>query len=196
MFDWFNCFLWVGSLLCFITYITERYTNTEEVLSDDVSHQVPFVWFHLCHLIPFKLYLGCALAGAVLISGSFSYYQEAKSANIFIAFQDLIPRTVTVIRGGSKLTCPTTELVIGDLIEINAGDRVPADIRIIDSLGIKCVNPLMTGNCEPFMRTNECTHLNIFETNNLVFFSTNCVEGLGQTIYLKHLSILMLFRVS
>ena len=117
------------------------------------------------------------MGGVVLISGSFSYYQEAKSANIFIAFQDLIPRTVTVIRGGSKLVCSASELVVGDLIEMNAGDRVPADIRIIASHQFKCVNPLLTGDSEPFVRTEECSHLNPFKTNNLVFFSTNCVEG-------------------
>lgn len=117
----------------------------------------------------------------MLISGSFSYYQDAKSANIFIAFRELIPRFVTVIRAGSKLTISATELVVGDLIEIKAGDRVPADIRIIDSQELKLVNPLLTGNSEPFTRFDETSHLNPFETMNLVFFSSNCVEGLGIT---------------
>ncbi|XP_054166043.1 sodium/potassium-transporting ATPase subunit alpha-3-like [Oppia nitens] len=157
LFDWFNCFLWIGSLLCFMTYITETIT-LEEVLPDD-------------------LYLGCSLLGSVLISGCFSYYQEAKSANTFLTFRDLIPRYVTVIRAGSKLRCPAIELVVGDVIEISAGDRVPADIRIIKSHGLKCLNVLLYGNSKPFIRNNECTHSNPFETKNLVFFSTNCIEG-------------------
>ncbi|CAG2166040.1 unnamed protein product [Oppiella nova] len=166
LFDWFNSFLWVGSLLCFITYITETYESSVDAHPDD-------------------LYLGCALAGAVTISGCFSYYQEAKSANIFITFRDLIPRYVTVIRAGSKLRCHVNEIVVGDLIEIQAGDRVPADIRITESHGLKCVNPLLTGNNEPFLRSNECTNTNPFLTKNLIFFSTNCVEGTAQGIVIK-----------
>ncbi|CAG2110210.1 unnamed protein product, partial [Medioppia subpectinata] len=166
VFHWFNSLLWIGSLLCFITYITESISASEDPVPDN-------------------LYLGCVLAGCVLISSSFSYYQEAKSANIFVTFRELIPRYVTVIRAASKLRCPATELVVGDLIEITAGDKVPADIRIIKSHELKCVNHLLTGNYESFVRSDKCSNTNPFSTENLVFFSTNCVEGTGLGIVIR-----------
>jgi sodium/potassium-transporting ATPase subunit alpha len=124
-----------------------------------------------------KLYLGTALAAVVFISGCFSYYQEAKSANIMESFKDLIPRSATVIRGGSKMTCPVEDLVVGDLVEVKGGDHVPADVRIIKSQGLKVDNSSLTGESDALSRTPESTHQNPLETKNLAFFSTNCVEG-------------------
>lgn len=124
-----------------------------------------------------KLYLGIALAGVVFISGCFSYYQEAKSANIMDSFKDLIPQSATVIRGGEKLNVEVSSLVVGDLVEVKGGDQVPADLRIVKSQGLKVDNSSLTGESEPLTRTSQCTHENPLESKNLVFFSTNCVEG-------------------
>ena len=124
-----------------------------------------------------KLYLGIALAGVVFISGCFSYYQEAKSANIMDSFKDLIPQSATVIRGGEKLNVEVSTLVVGDLVEVKGGDQVPADLRIVKSQGLKVDNSSLTGESEPLTRTSQCTNDNPLESKNLAFFSTNCVEG-------------------
>ena len=117
------------------------------------------------------------MAGVVFVSGVFSYYLEAKSASTFLAFRDLIPRSAIVTRGSCHVVCPATDVVVGDLIHLKAGDRVPADVRLIEAHDFLCVNPLQTGSDEPFGRTNECSHSNPFESENLVFFSTDCVHG-------------------
>ncbi|CAG2112837.1 unnamed protein product, partial [Medioppia subpectinata] len=159
MFGWFNVLLWIGAALCFIAY-TIQITTLE-------PDEVP----------PDNIYLGVALATVVFISGCFSYWQEAKSANIMDSFKDLIPRSATVIRSGSKMMCPVEELVVGDLVELKGGDQVPADVRIIKSQGLKVDNSSLTGESEPLSRTPDCTNQNPLETKNLAFFSTNCVEG-------------------
>lgn len=93
------------------------------------------------------------------------------------SFKDMIPRTATVIRDGHKMIVGVQELVVGDLVEMNTGDQVPADVRIIKSSGMKVDNSSLTGESDPLLRVPETTHANPLETKNLAFFSTNCVEG-------------------
>ncbi|NWI42434.1 ATP4A ATPase, partial [Picathartes gymnocephalus] len=80
------------------------------------------------------LYLAVALIAVVVVTGCFGYYQEFKSTNIIASFRDL---QATVIRAGQTLQVNAAELVLGDLVEIKGGDRVPADIRILAAQGCK-----------------------------------------------------------
>lgn len=83
----------------------------------------------------------------------------------------------TVIRQGEKLTLRAEDIVLGDVVEVKFGDRIPADIRIIESRGFKVDNSSLTGESEPQSRGVDFTHENPLETKNLAFFSTNAVEG-------------------
>lgn len=74
------------------------------------------------------------------------------------------------------------EVVVGDLVEIKGGDRVPADLRIISAHGCKVDNSSLTGESEPQTRSPDCTHDNPLETRNITFFSTNCVEGTARGV--------------
>uniref|UniRef100_A0A8C3KE50 ATPase H+/K+ transporting subunit alpha n=1 Tax=Calidris pygmaea TaxID=425635 RepID=A0A8C3KE50_9CHAR len=124
-----------------------------------------------------KLYLAIALIAVVVVTGCFGYYQEFKSTNIIASFKNLVPQQATVIREGDKLQINANELVVGDLVEIKGGDRVPADIRIISAQGCKVDNSSLTGESEPQTRSPECTHDSPLETRNIAFFSTMCLEG-------------------
>ena len=70
------------------------------------------------------------------------------------------------------------ELVVGDVIEVKFGDRVPADVRVLQAHGFKVDNSSLTGESEPQTRTADFTNENPLETRNLAFFSTNAVEGM------------------
>ncbi|NWI61679.1 ATP4A ATPase, partial [Calyptomena viridis] len=83
------------------------------------------------------LYLAIALMAVVIVTGCFGYYQEFKSTNIIASFKNLVPQQATVIRDGEKLQINVTELVVGDLVEIKGGDRVPADLRVLSAQGCK-----------------------------------------------------------
>lgn len=74
------------------------------------------------------------LTGVVIITGIFSYYQESKSSAIMESFKNLVPQYATVVRDGSKHTIPAEEVVVGDIVEVKGGDRIPADIRVIRGL--------------------------------------------------------------
>jgi sodium/potassium-transporting ATPase subunit alpha len=67
---------------------------------------------------------------------------------------------------------------VGDIVITKAGEKIPADIRIIESSEMKVDNSPLTGESEPLLRTVECTHPdNYLETANLAFFGTLCKEG-------------------
>ena len=157
LFGGFAILLWIGAILCFVAYSIQAATF-EEPPNDN-------------------LYLGVVLAAVVIVTGIFSYYQESKSARIMESFKNMVPQYAFVIRDGEKTNVRAEELVIGDFVEIKFGDRIPADVRIIESRGFKVDNSSLTGESEPQSRSPECTNDNPLETRNLAFFSTNAVEG-------------------
>uniref|UniRef100_A0A671PM32 Sodium/potassium-transporting ATPase subunit alpha n=1 Tax=Sinocyclocheilus anshuiensis TaxID=1608454 RepID=A0A671PM32_9TELE len=153
MFGGFSMLLWTGAVLCFFAYGIQA-----SCLS-------------LCAM---QLYLGVVLSAVVIITGCFSYYQEAK-----IIFQAL------VVRDGEKNHINAEEVVVGDLVEVKGGDRIPADLRIIASHGCKVDNSSLTGESEPQTRSPDFSNDNPLETRNIAFFSTNCVEGTARGIVIS-----------
>nr|KAF6396175.1 ATPase Na+/K+ transporting subunit alpha 2 [Rousettus aegyptiacus] len=107
---------------------------------------------------------------------------EAKSSKIMDSFKNMVPQQALVVREGEKMQINAEEVVVGDLVEVKGGDRVPADLRIISSHGCKVDNSSLTGESEPQTRSPEFTHENPLETRNICFFSTNCVEGTARGI--------------
>ena len=75
------------------------------------------------------------------------------------------------------MTLKAEDLVVGDLVDIKFGDRLPADIIILSCSNFKVDNSSLTGESEPQTRSAECTHNNPLETKNLAFFSSSAVEG-------------------
>jgi len=157
LFSGFAMLLWFGAILCFLAYGIQA--SAYEEPPDD------------------NLYLGIVLSAVVTVTGVFSYYQEAKSAKIMESFKNLVPQYAVVRRNGEKITVKAAELTLGDIVDIKFGDRVPADLRVIEARGFKVDNSSLTGESEPQTRSPEFTNENPLETRNLAFFSTNAVEG-------------------
>uniref|UniRef100_A0A8B9W126 H(+)/K(+)-exchanging ATPase n=1 Tax=Anas zonorhyncha TaxID=75864 RepID=A0A8B9W126_9AVES len=132
-----------------------------------------------------SLYLGVVLALVVILTGIFAYYQEAKSTNIMASFSKMIPQQALVIRDAEKKELPAEQLVVGDIVEIKGGDRIPADIRLISAQGCKVDNSSLTGESEPQSRSCDFTHENPLETKNIAFYSTTCVEGTATGIVIN-----------
>merc|ERR1711953_1296708 len=157
LFSGFAMLLWLGAFLCFVAYGIQA--SAFEEPPDD------------------NLYLGVVLTTVVVVTGIFSYYQESKSSSIMESFKNLVPQYALIIRNGEKIEIKAEELTIGDIIEVKFGDRVPADMRVIECRNFKVDNSSLTGESEPQARSPEFTHDNPLETKNLAFFSTNAVEG-------------------
>uniref|UniRef100_A0A8C0L055 Sodium/potassium-transporting ATPase subunit alpha n=1 Tax=Canis lupus dingo TaxID=286419 RepID=A0A8C0L055_CANLU len=154
-----QCLMWVAAAICLIAFAIQA--SEGDLTTDD------------------NLYLALALIAVVVVTGCFGYYQEFKSTNIIASFKNLVPQQATVIRDGDKFQINADQLVVGDLVEMKGGDRVPADIRILQAQGCKVDNSSLTGESEPQTRSPECTHESPLETRNIAFFSTMCLEGLS-----------------
>merc|ERR1712020_866960 len=98
------------------------------------------------------------------------------------SFKNMVPQYALCLRDGEKLTIKADELTLGDIIEIKFGDRIPADIRVLEARMFKVDNSSLTGESEPQARSPEFTHDNPLETKNLAFFSTNAVEGTARGV--------------
>jgi len=165
LFGGFALLLWSGAFLCFLAY------GITEATYDDAPKD--------------NLWLGIALTIVVIMTGCFSYFQEAKSSRIMDSFKNMVPQQAVAIRNGERMTINADALVVGDLIEVKFGDRVPADIRVLKASGFKVDNSSLTGESEPQARTNEFTAENPLETKNIAFFSTNAVEGTCSGIVIR-----------
>jgi len=162
LFGGFALLLWLGAILCFLAYGIQA--STFEEPPDD------------------NLYLGIVLTAVVLVTGIFSYYQESKSSKIMESFANMVPQYALALREGDKVSVKAEELALGDVIEVKFGDRIPADIRVVESKGFKVDNSSLTGESEPQSRGPDFTHENPLETKNFAFFSTNAVEGTARGI--------------
>ncbi|XP_033341724.2 sodium/potassium-transporting ATPase subunit alpha [Megalopta genalis] len=162
-FGGFSALIWIGVILCLCNYILENEINGEA--SND------------------HLGLGIVLVALIIITGIFSHYQESKSSRIMESFQEMVPQRATVLRDGEKRELCVAELVAGDIVLIETGDRVPADIRILECQGLKVDNASITGESTPLLKTASATATtSVLEAKNMIFFSTNVVEGTGKGV--------------
>jgi len=153
MIGFFSLLLWLASLLCFIA------------------------WF-IDSEIPDNLYLGIVLAAVTLLTGVFSFYQNFKSAAAMESFKNFLPKQVKVKRGGKEYSVEAKELVPGDIVNIIAGDKIPADLRVAKSSDFKVDNSSLTGESDAQTRKEDVDEEeNCMEASNLAFFGTNCAKG-------------------
>ena len=136
-----------------------------------------------------NLYLGVVLFAVVMITATFSYLQEAKSEKIMEGFKSMIPKKCKCIRNGKAVVIDAWELVPGDVVELNDGDQVPADIRVMRSNELKVDNSSLTGESEPQTRSPELTYDDAgklvtqpLEASNLCFYTTIINSGSGRGI--------------
>ena len=165
LFGGFSTLLWIGAILCFLAYSIECASNDDPVEDN--------------------LYLGIVLSAVVILTGIFSYYQESKSDKIMESFKNLVPQQALCIRNGEKKAIVARELVLGDVVEVKGGDRIPADLRIVQASNMKVDNSSLTGESEPQARDAEDSDTTVLEAKNIAFFSTNCVEGSARGIVIR-----------
>jgi sodium/potassium-transporting ATPase subunit alpha len=98
------------------------------------------------------------------------------------SIKKLLPASALVLRDGAPHIHPVTQLVTGDVVLLNSGERVPADIRLIESHGMKIDQAALTGESEPVSSSINCTDANYLQTKNIIFFGTNILEGSGRGV--------------
>jgi Ca2+-transporting ATPase len=124
----------------------------------------------------------------VLINTFFSLFQEWRAEKAMETLKSWMPEYAKVIREGELQKVPVRELVPGDIIELEEGDRVPADGRLFEAFELWTNNVPLTGESEPQPRTSKAEKFedsNYLDAPNLVLMSTSVARGQGRAVVIK-----------
>ncbi len=121
---------------------------------------------------------------AVLLNVVVGFVQEYKANESLEKLNKVIKQKTLVIRDGKEFEIEAKYLVPGDIILLKAGDRVPADIRLIESNNLQINEASLTGESWPVKKENKILKKGVVlaERNNMTFMGTLVVEGIGQGI--------------
>ena len=90
-----------------------------------------------------------AILAIVVVNGIIGYVQEARAERALASLQKLSAPLAKVLRGGQLVGVPAAELVPGDVIELEAGDNVPADARLLEAFSLRVQEAALTGESVP-----------------------------------------------
>lgn len=118
----------------------------------------------------------------VIINAVFGVFQEAKAEDAINALKEMSTPNANVIRDGKDMSVKSTDLVVGDLVRLEAGDIVPADLRLMESASLQIEEASLTGESVPVDKVAEtltATDLPLGDRKNLAFMNTNVTYGRG-----------------
>ena len=124
-----------------------------------------------------NLYLCLVLVFIVLLNTTIGYLQERHSGEVMGSFGKMMAQQCRVVRDNQQMRIAVEELVKGDVVLVQGGDRVPADLRIIHSNKLKVEASSVTGESAPIQCTVDATSEISVHSKNLAFNSANCMEG-------------------
>ncbi len=121
-----------------------------------------------------------AIGVIVILNGILGFFQEFQADKSLAALRKMATLSSKVIRNGELQTIPSEKIVPGDLVLIEAGDRIPADGRIIQSIELSTQEAALTGESMPirkFAELLEKPDLAIGDRKNMGFLGTVAVSG-------------------
>ncbi|MGB8780379.1 MAG: cation-transporting P-type ATPase [Candidatus Bathyarchaeia archaeon] len=132
--------------------------------------------------------LSIIILAVVLVNMVFSLFQEWRAEKAMEALKRWMPEYAKVVRDGELKKIVVRDLVPGDLIILEEGDRVPADARLIEAYELWTNNVPLTGESEPQPRTDkpvETVDATYLDVPNFVFMSTSVATGRAKAVVVK-----------
>ena len=140
------------------------------------------------------LYAGESLTDAiiimavVLINACLGVYQESKAEAAIEALQQIAAATAKVVRDGHQKTVRADEVVVGDLLILEAGDAVPADARIVECASMKTQEAALTGESTDVEKQSEALavadngDVSLGDRRNMVYMGSIVTYGRGHAV--------------
>jgi len=128
------------------------------------------------------------ILAVVIINSVLGVYQESKAEKAIEALQEMAAATSKVLRDGKVTTVKSEELVVGDVVLLEAGDAVPADGRILESASLKIEEAALTGESVPVDKTVDALSLAdqkdvpLGDRSNMVYMGSTVVYGRGSAV--------------
>lgn len=117
-----------------------QFTNLLMVLLEITATACLAIWLSDMTTWP-NLYIAVLLYVVIILTCYEMYSQEAKGDELTKKFRALVPEQASVIRDGELLPVPAANIVVGDIIRLKLGDKIPADCRVISNSGMKVYAP-------------------------------------------------------
>ena len=128
------------------------------------------------------------ILAVVIINAILGVFQESKAEKAIEALQEMSKAQSKVIRDGKQIFIASEDLVVGDIILLEAGDAVPADARIIECASMKIEEAALTGESVPVDKKAEALEAGangdvaLGDRKNMVFMGSTVVYGRGKAV--------------
>ena len=129
------------------------------------------------------------ILAVVLINAVLGVYQESKAEKAIEALQEMSAATSKVLRDGKIQIIPSEDLVVGDIILLEAGDSVPADARILENASLKVEEAALTGESVPVTKFIDIIYLKdgekdvpLGDRKNMLYMGSTVVYGRGTAV--------------
>jgi P-type Ca2+ transporter type 2C len=148
----------------------------------------PLVWLLIVALVIsifLKEEVDAIVIGAIIVLNAFlGFIQEYKAEKSIEALKKMASPKAKVIRGGKEMKIDSTQVVPGDLIVLETGDKVPADSRIVEVHELQTQEGPLTGESQPVSKIVEVLKEGtaLADRTNMVYSSTIISEGRGKAI--------------
>lgn len=126
-----------------------------------------------------------AILAILLLNGVLGFAQEYRAEQALEALNELSAPTATVIRSGVEIEVRAEDLVPGDVVLLEAGDRIPADGRLVEAAALRVVESALTGESEPVRKHSdpvEGDHVALGDRRDMVFAGTAVAVGRGTMV--------------
>ena len=125
------------------------------------------------------------IAAMVILSGTMTLVQSVRSNNAAEKLGDLVKVTAAVLRNGEEIELPIEEIVCGDVVNLAAGDMIPADMRLTSTKDLFISQAAMTGESYPVEKKADFeAHAHASETDleNIAYMGSNTISGSAQGV--------------
>ena len=129
------------------------------------------------------------ILAVVIINAVLGVYQENKAEKAIEALQEMSAATSKVLRDGKLMSVPSEDLVVGDIVVLEAGDAVPADGRLIENASLKVEEAALTGESVPVTKfidiinlTDSSGDVPLGDRKNMVYMGSTIVYGRGKAV--------------
>jgi len=129
------------------------------------------------------------ILAVVIINAVLGVYQESKAEKAIEALQEMSAATSKVLRDGKVQVIHSEDLVVGDIILLEAGDAVPADARILESASLKIEEAALTGESVPVTKFIDIIYLRegekdvpLGDRKNMMYMGSTVVYGRGKAV--------------
>lgn len=123
-----------------------------------------------------------AIMAIVLLNGVLGFYQERRAEKSLDALKELSAPTASVLRNGEWIKIPSKEIVPGDIVRFTSGDRIGADLRIVEANSLEIEESALTGESVPSSKDTDIIrgeNVGIGDMSNMAFMGTMVTRGSG-----------------